>query len=180
MPANHHDSNSSRIAWPGVALGAILLAVAVALGVGPVESGLREATVMTPPPDLEPGAAANLFPKSVADVFVSEAAHVETEGEAVAFYFANGSAELPEGAAEALGGIVMGVAAGKKAVIGSEQGSLANDPAGDLPRQRALAVQSALTALGIGPDKLELRPKPAAAAGSADTPQARRVEVTLE
>ena len=75
-------------------------------------------------------------------------------------------------AAIALGGVVMGVAAGKKAVIGSL--------ADALPTQRALAVQGALTALGIGPDKIELRPQPAAAEASGDTPQARRVEVTLE
>jgi outer membrane protein OmpA-like peptidoglycan-associated protein len=100
---------------------------------------------------------------------------VATEGGAVAFYFTRGSADLPLGSAEALAEVVKGVAAGKKAVIQSAQ-DRAEDPAADLSQRRALAVQGVLTALGIGPDKLELRP-PAADGGDA---LPRRVTVTLE
>ena len=171
MPA-HDEHNCARCAWPGVALGVLVLAAATALGLGPVESGLRDA--VTPPPAPDAAApAAYTAPKAVAAAVPTfDTARAQAEGEAVAFYFAGGSAELPADAATALGGVVMGVAAGKKAVIGSL--------ADALPTQRALAVQGALTALGIGPDKIELRPQPAAAEASGDTPQARRVEVTLE
>jgi len=187
MPA-HDDNDGSRLPWPGVALGVLVLAAATALGVGPVEDGLREAAaaaaaaapapapvpaVMTPPPAADASAATAAAPPRPP---VSGPARVETEGDAVVFYFAGGSAELPSGAAEALSTVVMGVAAGKKAVIGS----VAGDAAEDLPKRRALAVQGVLTALGIGPDKLELRPHAASGEGGGDTPQARRVDVTLE
>jgi len=176
MPT-YDEHNSARCAWPGVALGVLVLAAATALGLGPVESGLRAAAAadaaVTPPPAPDAAApAADIAPKAVAVVPTFDTAHVQAEGEAVAFYFASDSVQLPAGAAEALSTVVMGVAAGKKAVIGS----LANE----LPRQRALVVQGVLTVLGIGPDKIELRPQPAAAEASGDTPEARRVEVTLE
>ncbi len=102
------------------------------------------------------------------------------EGGVVKFYFASGSADLAPGAAEALGDVVKGVAAGKKAVI-SGYHDTTGDPAKneELSKQRAFAVRDALAALGIGEDKMELR-KPADSTASGNNAEARRVEVTLE
>ena len=49
----------------------------------------------------------------------------------------------------------------------------------ELAKQRALRVRDALTALGIGEDKLDLR-KPAVTTADGSNAEARRVEVTLE
>ena len=94
--------------------------------------------------------------------------------------FASGSDELARGAAEALGDVVRGVAAGKKAVISGFH-DVTGDPARneELAKQRALRVRDALTALGIGEDKLDLR-KPAVTTADGSNAEARRVEVTLE
>ena len=87
---------------------------------------------------------------------------------------------LDGGAAEALGDVVRGVAAGKKAVISGFH-DVTGDPAKneELAKQRALRVRDALTALGIGEDKLDLR-KPAVTTADGSNAEARRVEVTLE
>lgn len=126
------------------------------------------------------GGGATTSAGAVAAGHVGDGASVRVEEGVVKFYFASGKAELAEGAAEALGDIVRGVAAGKTAVI-----SGFHDATGDaavneeLAKQRALAVRDALAALGIGEDKLELR-KPAATTADGSNAEARRVEVTLE
>ena len=87
---------------------------------------------------------------------------------------------ITEHAAEALGDVVKGVAAGQKAVI-SGYHDVTGDPAKneELAKQRALAVRDALAALGIGEDKVDLR-KPEVTTASGSNAEARRVEVTLQ
>ena len=187
-PIIPNEKDKPRRPWPHVALGAIVLLIALELGAGPVAGNLDDAAATVPVcgPDAAeattPPASAAAPAREAVFVPVPETAYVTaTESGAVAFYFADGSAQLPAGAADALAEVVKGVATGKKAVVLGAPGS-ANDLAADeLSQQRMLAVQGALTALGIGPDKLELRRPPAAAASSASSAAPpRRVEVMLE
>jgi len=84
------------------------------------------------------------------------------------------------GAPDALGVIVKGVAAGRKAVISGYHDATGDAAVNEeLAKQRALAVKGALVALGIGEDKIELR-KPESSTASGSNAEARRVEVTLE
>ena len=111
-------------------------------------------------------------------VAVSNDASVWVGDGVVKFYFVSGSAELADGAKEALAEVVMGVATGKKAVISGYR-ALAGNPAGheELTWQRVQAVRDVLAALGIGSDKMELRSPGTTIAGSAE---ARCIEVRLE
>ena len=110
----------------------------------------------------------------------ADVASVRVENGVVKFYFASASAALASGAAEALGDIVKGVAAGKKAVISGFH-DVTGDPAKneELAKERAFAVRDALAALGIGEDKMDLR-KPEVTTASGSNAEARRVEVSLQ
>ena len=105
---------------------------------------------------------------------------IRVENGVVKFYFASGSADLSPGAADALGDVVKGVAAGQTAVI-SGYHDTTGDPAQneELAKQRALAVRDALKALGIGDDKLDLK-KPEVTTATGSNAEARRVEVSLQ
>ena len=110
----------------------------------------------------------------------ADVASIRVENGIVKFYFASASADLAQGAAEALGDVVKGVAAGQKAVI-SGYHDITGDPAKneELAKQRALAVRDALASLGIGEDKMDLR-KPEVTTADGSNAEARRVEVTLQ
>ena len=96
----------------------------------------------------------------------------------VKFYFVSDNAELAIGAKEALAGVVMGVATGKKAVISGYRAMTGNTAdTEELARQRAIAVRDVLASLGIGQDKIDLRSPGTTTAGGAET---RCVEVRLE
>ena len=133
----------------------------------------------------EPAAAgmpAGTAPGSTADMTSASAdvASIRVENGVVKFYFASASAALAPGAPEALGDVVKGVAAGKKAVISGFH-DVTGDPAKneELAKQRALAVRDALAALGIGEDKMDLK-KPEVTTATGSNAEARRVEVSLQ
>ena len=130
-----------------------------------------------------PAAAAQaaVMPHAAAtETVASDAAVVQVQGEVVRFFFASGKTELAAGAPDALGVIVKGVAAGRKAVISGYHDATGDAAVNEeLAKQRALAVKGALVALGIGEDKIELR-KPEVGTASGSNAEARRVEVTLE
>jgi len=110
----------------------------------------------------------------------SDAASVVVESGVVKFYFASGKAELAQGAKEALGDIVKGVAAGQTASISGfhdDTGNAAQNE--ELAKLRAVAVRDTLISLGIGEDKLELR-KPEVTTATGSNAEARRVEVRLQ
>ncbi|MGB3070859.1 MAG: OmpA family protein [Ottowia sp.] len=110
----------------------------------------------------------------------SDAASVVVESGVVKFYFASGKAELAQGAKEALGDIVKGVAAGQTASISGfhdDTGNAAQNE--ELAKLRAMAVRDTLISLGIGEDKLELR-KPEVTTATGSNAEARRVEVRLQ
>lgn len=179
------------VVW-AVLIGVVLLAIGLAVGMGLYRTGkgvapaaassAANANANASAGGTAAGGAAGAPANTAAMTSgeVGDGAAIRVENGVVKFYFASGSAELAPGAADALGDIVKGVAAGQKAVISGFHDTT-GDPASneELAKQRALAVRNALAALGIGDDKLELR-KPVATAADGANAQARRVEVTLE
>ncbi|HOP91444.1 MAG: OmpA family protein [Ottowia sp.] len=191
MSTQDDDQQSQGVVW-AVLIGVVLLAVSLAIGMGLYRTSRGAATApaaattgapMAPAPvsgsggGFSPGVAAAGAGIGAA---VADGPSIKVEDGVVKFYFASGSDELARGAAEALGDVVRGVAAGKKAVISGFH-DVTGDPAKneELAKQRALRVRDALTALGIGEDKLDLR-KPAVTTADGSNAEARRVEVTLE
>ena len=160
------DDDYQGVLWP-VLFGLLLLVIGLVLGIAIWRTGKPVASVAVSAP------AATV-------VEVMEGASIRTENGVVKFYFASASAELAPGAKEALGDVVKGVAAGKKAVISGYHdatGDLAKNQ--ELAKLRAMAVRDTLTALGIGEDKMDLK-KPETSAASGSNAEARRVEVVLE
>ena len=108
----------------------------------------------------------------------SDAASVKVDGGVVKFFFAIGKAELAKDGALALTDILVGVKAGKKAVISGyvdATGDAAKNA--EIAKQRAFAVRDLLKSSGVADDKIELKkPEDIKAGAGAD---ARRVEVTL-
>ena len=174
-----HDDNRAGGVWP-IGVGIVVLAVALMIGLRlyPMaeEPNVRSAAVERV---ATRASAAQVSPPGVAGTDQA-AASVRVDGEVVRFYFAGGNAELAEGARDALGVIVKGVAAGRKAVVSGRSDATA-DVAQDsaLARQRVDAVRNALLSLGIGEDKVELRAPALATAGSSIVRDAS-VDVTLE
>ena len=157
-------------------LAAAALALAVLLGVGlygevhGASSGAAALDGHLPPAAVLPQAA----PPSEEDI-----ASIELGDGVVHFYFAVGSAELPEGAALALAEVVKGVAAGQHAVISGWHDATGNQAQNAaLARERAEAVQRMLAELGVEGDKVELRRPEDPDAGDGN--EARRVDVWLE
>ena len=191
MSTQDDDQQSQGVVW-AVLIGVVLLAVSLAIGMGLYRTSRGAATApaaATPGAPMAPapvsGSGGGFSPGVAAagagiGAAVADGPSIKVEDGVVKFYFASGSDELARGAAEALGDVVRGVAAGKKAVISGFH-DVTGDPARneELAKQRALRVRDALTALGIGEDKLDLR-KPAVTTADGSNAEARRVEVTLE
>lgn len=175
------------VVW-AVLIGVVLLAIGLAVGMGLYRTGkgvapaaassAANANAGGTAAGGAAGAPANTAAMTSGEV--GDGAAIRVENGVVKFYFASGSAELAAGAAEALGEVVKGVAAGKKSVISGFH-DVTGDPVRneELAKQRALAVRDALAALGIGEDKIDLR-KPAVTTASGSNAEARRVEVHLE
>ena len=203
--STQNDDNQG-VVWT-VLIGVVLLAISLAIGFGlyrtgkgaapttavagastGVAGGAAPGAVGTASADGAAGtatgvaAAGGAAPASTADMTTAAAdgPSIRVENGVVKFYFASGSADLAPGAADALGDVVKGVAAGQTAVI-SGYHDTTGDPAQneELAKQRALAVRDALKALGIGDDKLDLK-KPEATTATGSNAEARRVEVHLE
>ena len=184
MTNNDNDDNQG-VVW-AILIGVILLAISLAVGMGLYRTskaaGGADGAVSTSTAVGAPvGAAVGAAPGSPAEMTnAADVPSIRVENGVVKFYFATGSAALANGAAEALGDVVKGVAAGRKAVI-SGFTDVTGDPAKneELAKQRAFAVRDALAALGIGEDKVDLR-KPEAITATGSNAEARSVEVTLQ
>ena len=203
--STQNDDNQG-VVWT-VLIGVVLLAISLAIGFGlyrtgkgaapitavagastGVAGGAAPGAVGTASADGAAGtatgvaAAGGAAPASTADMTTAAAdgPSIRVENGVVKFYFASGSADLAPGAADALGDVVKGVAAGPTAVI-SGYHDTTGDPAQneELAKQRALAVRDALKALGIGDDKLDLK-KPEVTTATGSNAEARRVEVSLQ
>ena len=196
---NDDNDDNQGVVW-AILIGVILLAISLAVGMGLYRTGKASvgastggavstadagaaaaASVVASEPSAA-GLPAHGTPGSTADMTNGSAdvASIRVENGIVKFYFASASADLAQGAAEALGDVVKGVAAGQKAVI-SGYHDITGDPAKneELAKQRALAVRDALASLGIGEDKMDLR-KPEVTTADGSNAEARRVEVTLQ
>jgi len=182
MSAQSDDSQGLVL---GVVFGLIVLVLSLLFGLvlGRAGAGALPAgapVVRTGSPAAAPSAATVVGTVGGAESAPGDGASVRVEGEVVKFYFASGKADLAAGTPDALGEIVKGVAAGRKAVISGYHDATGDAAVNEeLAKQRALAVQAALKALGIGEDKIELR-KPEVTTASGSNAEARRVEVTLQ
>ena len=178
MSFNSSDDDSQQRFALGFLIALIALLISVVVGTVVVKQ--LGGSAQSQPAETAVAGTAPAAAAADADAMAADGASVRVENGVVKFYFASGSDELARGAAEALGDVVRGVAAGKMAVISGFH-DVTGDPARneELAKQRALRVRDALTALGIGEDKLDLR-KPAVTTADGSNAEARRVEVTLE
>ena len=167
MSSRDDDDDSRGVVW-AVLIGAVLLAVSLAVGMGLYRTMGKAAPTLA-------GAS-----NQSATAMVGDGPSIVVENGMVKFYFASGKADLAPGAAEALADVVRGVAAGKKAVISGfhdETGGAALNA--ELAKQRAMSVRDALAALGVRDDQMDLR-KPEVMLATGSNAEARRVEVRLE
>ncbi|MFT4195443.1 OmpA family protein [Ottowia sp.] len=173
------DDDYQGVLWP-VLFGILLLVIGLVLGIAIFRTGKPAAAPLAPASAAASGVVSGGMVLGTAATAIPDGASVRVEEGVVKFYFASGSAELATGAKEALADVVMGVAAGRKAVI-SGYHDTTGDPARneELAKQRAIAVRDTLAALGIGEDKLELK-KPEVTTATGSNAEARRVEVRLE
>ena len=174
------DDDYQGVLWP-VLFGLLLLVIALVIGIAIFRTAKPAVAPAVVPATAAASAAGMALGAAAASVpTLGDSASVLIENGVVKFYFASGSAELAAGAKEALADVVMGVAAGKKAVISGFH-DVTGDPAQneELAKQRAIAVRDTLAALGIGDDKLELK-KPEVTTADGSNAAARRVEVRLE
>lgn len=156
-----------------VVIGAILLAVGMALGFGIHKSRPKAAAAPAP------AAAAAVAPAADAD-----AARVVVEGGVVKFFFATGKADLAvDLSAEvqtALNEAAAAAKAGKKLIVSGFHDSTGDAAMNaELAKQRAMTVQAVLVNLGVDAAAVELS-KPQEMLGGTDNAQARRVEVVVQ
>lgn len=156
-------------------LAAVLLALGLVLGLH-FHRQLDGADADVAEPDAHLAPAATL--QQAAPPSEEEIASIELGDGVVHFYFATGSAELPEDAALALAEMVKGVATGQRAIISGW-----HDASGDAAQNAALAtarVEAVLhmfAELGVSAEHVELR-RPEHP--ESDSNEARRVDVWLE
>lgn len=166
MATSSDDDSQQRFAL-GFLFGLIALIVSTVIGVVVYQRVLKA-------PEAAP-IAVGVIPAGA----IYEEALVRVDNGVVKFYFATGKADVAVGGNEALADVVRGVTQGKRARI-----SGFHDATGDaavneeLSKQRALAVQNTLLALGVKQEALELR-KPEQTQASGSNAEARRVEVVL-
>jgi outer membrane protein OmpA-like peptidoglycan-associated protein len=106
-------------------------------------------------------------------------ASIAVENGVVKFFFASGKFDLAAGGTQALSDIIVGVQAGKKAVISGYVDSSGNPEQNkEIAKQRAFAVRDLLKASGLTDAQIELKKPEDIQAGAGA--QARRVEVVLQ
>ena len=174
MSFSSSDDDSQQRFALGFLFALIALIVSTVVGVVVYQRGIANA----------PAAAVVAAPAEAAVVvetvvIADDAASVRIEAGVVKFYFATGKADVATGANEALADVVLGVAAGKKAVVsGFHDDTGGGAVNAELAKQRALAVRDALVLLGVTEGQIELK-KPEEMQASGSNAEARRVEVTL-
>jgi len=158
--------------------GIVLLVIGLFVGIDIHHAGKPGALAATAAVASAPASGASAADAPRVGAAVSDDASVWVGNGVVKFYFVVGRAELAVGAKEALAGVVMGVAAGKRVAVSGYRAMTGNTPDNEeLARQRAMAVHDVLASLGIGQDKIDLRSPGTTVAGSAET---RCIEVRLE
>ena len=166
-----------------VLIGAILLAVGLAVGMGIKKSrggaaAAAGATTVVAAPATDAAAAPTADTTAPAAATGDEASVVIENG-VVKFYFASGKSDLASGAMAALGDAIAAAKAGKRLVLSGFHDA-SGDPVqnAELAKQRAISVRDALVGAGVAESAVELK-KPEEAVGSGNAAEARRVEVTI-
>lgn len=179
--SQREDDDQNKVI--GVVLIAVVsLACALAVGVGVSRMGKKAVTESATPAQAqavsapaEPAAA----PEPVALKDTESAVRV-IDG-VVKFYFASGSAQLAQGANEALQSVVQAAQAGKTLKISGYHDSTGSAQANAvLAAQRAQAVKNALIQLGVAETALQLVKPESIAQTEGANAQARRVEVSIQ
>lgn len=166
MSSSQDNDSQQRFALGFLAV-LILLVVGSVVGTVVGKFGVRH-----------PAPAAAEAPAAAADAVV-EVASVKVEDGVVKFFFATNSADVAEGAQQALAEVAQGLAAGRKAAIsGFHDATGSVEQNAELAKQRAIAVREVLKALGASEEAIELR-KPEVSTGTGSEAEARRVEVIL-
>jgi outer membrane protein OmpA-like peptidoglycan-associated protein len=171
-----------------VLIGAILLAVGLAVGMGIKKSrgGASAAagtTAVAAVVDADAAAAAApaaIAAEAAAPVAAAgDEASVVIENGVVKFYFASGKSDLASGAMAALGDAIAAAKGGKRLVLSGFHDA-SGDPVqnAELAKKRAISVRDALVGAGVAESAVELK-KPEEAVGSGNAAEARRVEVMI-
>jgi outer membrane protein OmpA-like peptidoglycan-associated protein len=169
-----------------VLIGAILLAVGLAVGMGIKKSrgGASAAagtTAVAAVVDADAAAApAAMAAEAAAPVAAAgDEASVVIENGVVKFYFASGKSDLASGAMAALGDAIAAAKGGKRLVLSGFHDA-SGDPVqnAELAKKRAISVRDALVGAGVAESAVELK-KPEEAVGSGNAAEARRVEVMI-
>lgn len=171
MAFGQDDDDGQRA---GLVLVAAILGVVVATVVG---FGVYRAQYKVPAAEEKAAQPADVA--VVPLVPAADSASVVVEGGVVKFYFATGKSDLADGANAALADAVSAAKTGKKLVVSGYHDATGSAAVNEeLSKQRALAVRSALVALGVAEESIELR-KPEDTTGTGSGDDARRVEVVI-
>ena len=166
MSSSQDNDSQQRFAL-GFLAALILLVVGAVVGTVVYQHGIHHA--------VRPAAAASAAEPAV----VEEVSSVRIDNGVVKFFFATNSAQVAEGAQQALAEVLQGLASGRKVAISGfhdASGNLEQNAA--LAKQRAEAVRDLLKTLGGAEEAIELR-KPEVSTGTGSEAEARRVEVIL-
>ena len=177
MNSQDDDSNGWVL---GVVFGVVALVIVLVFGVTRYQAHKNQLAMTATATATAADAATKAPAAPMAMPGADDGASVKVEDGVVKFYFATGQSAVASGGNEALADIVRAVAAGKTVVI-----SGFHDATGDagvnaeLAKQRAFKVRDALLALGVTPNKVELR-KPEQTLATGSNSEARRVEVAAQ
>ncbi len=163
MVSNNDDDSQQRFVL-GFLFALIALLVSAVVGVVVYQRGIHHAA---PPAPVAAGGV------------LEEVASVRVENGVVKFFFATNSAEVAQGAAQALAEVALAATQGRRVAVSGfhdETGNAAQNA--ELAKQRALAVREAIKSLGVAEEVIELR-KPEVSTGSGTQAEARRVEVIV-
>jgi outer membrane protein OmpA-like peptidoglycan-associated protein len=185
------DDDSTGLVM-GVVFGVIALVLSLVIGLSIYQknksSKVQSALSISAKPAGDGGAAAasaggaQVGGRSAADAAALAAAgkaSVAVDNGVVKFFFASGKFDLAAGGTQALSDIIVGVQAGKKAIVSGYVDSTGNPEQNkEIAKQRAFAVRDLLKASGLTDAQIELKKPEDIQAGAGA--QARRVEVVLQ
>jgi outer membrane protein OmpA-like peptidoglycan-associated protein len=188
--SDDRDNEQKRVVW-AVLVGAILLAVGTAVGVGISRTFKKAPPVVastvpaaeTASVATEPAATAAAEPVApvAAPVLSANESAVRVENGVVKFYFASGKADLAAGAKEALAEAVTAAGQGHQLLISGYHDSTGSPQLNaTLAKRRALSVQTALKAMGVKPAQMTIQKAQSVVSDGGADAQARRVEVAIQ
>ena len=177
MTQNEDDQHNKIVGVLLVSL--VSLACALTIGVGVSRLGDKPAPVTSVVALPEPAQALDTVTQPL--VLKDDESAVRVVDGVVKFYFASGSAQLAEGADEALQSVVQAGLAGKTLKISGFHDSTGSPQANAvLAAQRAQAVHAALARMGVPDAAMELVKPENIPTTEGALAEARRVEVAIQ